>query len=361
MTDKQIDNYDGLAEVLQTIGDAGNFQFEECSERLDLADNSKYTKLKLTSEQAAHISALVQHIPSLTMANALKNVYVLRFPYGVSGTLMRLRGGLAPMLVDPITGRFAAHGVLYPLQISTAIMQAFNAMSIASGQYFLSQINDNIKLMRIGINQILEFLYGDKKAELMAEVNFVRYAYQNFASIMTHEDQCAATIGSLHNSKKIAMKDIEFYMGDLESTIGAKDSKDIGVLVEKAFQIKESLEFSMQLYGMSSLLEVYYSQNRDPDYLKYVENDISVYIDKCEKRMLGIFSALKVLIDSTKGTLLKKLDKPAIAKQVEEFVESLNQGEESEMRRSLRTALNTAAQRAEYYMTSDGTIYLKTA
>ena len=258
-------------------------------------------------------------------------------------------------------GRIAGTASLQSFAPQAMALGCFTAMSIASSQYFLKQINDEMKMMRLNLDKILEFLYGDKKAELMAEVNFVKYAYQNFGSIMSHEYQRAAMIGSLHNSKKIAMKDIEFYMGDLESTIGTKDGREIGALVEKAFQIKESLEFSMQLYGMSSLLEVYYSQNQDADSLKYIENDISVYIDKCEKRMLGNFSALKVLVDNAKGTLFKKIDKSVISRQIEEFVESLNRGEESEMRKSLKTALNATTQKAEYYMTSDGTVYLKTA
>lgn len=77
--------------------------------------------------------------------------------------------------------------------------------------------------------------------------------------------------------------------------------------------------------------------------------------------MLGNFSALKVLVDNAKGTLFKKIDKSVIARQIEEFVESPNRGEESEMRKSLKTALNATTQKAEYYMTSDGTVYLKTA
>lgn len=331
-----------------------------CNTPVDITAKG-FSKLELTSDQQMQVGALLQHLPSVVAANSMTQLYTISFPNGITGKLMELkRGGLTTTIVGE-NGRIAGTASLQSFAPQAMALGCFTAMSIASSQYFLKQINDEMKMMRLNLDKILEFLYGDKKAELMAEVNFVKYAYQNFGSIMSHEYQRAAMIGSLHNSKKIAMKDIEFYMGDLESTIGTKDGREIGALVEKAFQIKESLEFSMQLYGMSSLLEVYYSQNQDADYLKYIENDISVYIDKCEKRMLGNFSALKVLVDNAKGTLFKKIDKSVIARQIEEFVESLNQGEESEMRKSLKTALNATTQKAEYYMTSDGTVYLKTA
>ena len=61
----------------------------------------------------------------------------------------------------------------------------------------------------------MDFLYGDKKAELMSEISFTKYAFENYASIMAHEAQRAATITSLQSAKKVAMNDIEFYIHDL--------------------------------------------------------------------------------------------------------------------------------------------------
>ncbi|NCE64110.1 hypothetical protein D1159_05790 [Pseudoflavonifractor sp. 524-17] len=341
--------------------DENTFGVVPCNAPVDVSEANGFRKLELAPDQQMQVGALLQHLPSVAAADVMTQFYTISFPKGISGKLMELkRGGFTTTIIGE-NSQIAGTASLQSLAPQAMVLGCFTAMSIASSQYFLKQLHDEMKMMRMGIDKILEFLYGDKKAELMAEANFVKYAYRNFSSIMTHEHQRAAMIGSLHNSKKIAMKDIEFYMRDLDSTIGIKDGKDISGLVEKAFQIRESLEFSIQLYGMSSLLEVYYAQNHDDEYLKYVENDISIYIDKCEKRMLSSFSALKVLVDSAKGPLFKKLDKTVIEKQINDLMELLNRGEESELRRSLRTALNASIQKAEYYMTADGAIYLKIA
>ena len=98
-------------------------------------------------------------------------------------------------------------------------------------------------MMRMNLDKILEFLYGDKKAELMAEISFVKYAYQNYNSIMSHEAQRTATIASIQKAKKVAMKDIEFYMNDLDSAAKTKDNSELISTVNKAFQIKESWSF----------------------------------------------------------------------------------------------------------------------
>lgn len=341
--------------------DGQNWGIVPCDTQIDISPANGFIKLELNTEQKIQVGALIQQLPSVAATEMTTKLYTVTFPDGVAGKLMELkRGGLTTSIVRE-NGKIVGSAALHSLTPQAVAMGCFTAMSIASSQYFLKQINNELKMMRLNLDKILEFLYGELKAELMAEVSFVKYAYQNFNSIMEHDDQRVAIIASLHSSRKIAMKDIEFYMNDLDSTIGGKDGKDISSLVEKAFQIKESLEFAMQLYGFSSLLEVYYSQNYDANYLKYVENDISIYIDKCEKRMLGSFSALKVLVNSAKGNPFKKLDKTEIEKQIDSFVELLHRGEESELRQSLRAGLNAATKPGEYYITNNGSVYLKTA
>lgn len=340
-----------------------NWGIIPCDMAMDISPANGFTKLELDSAQKIQIGALLQQLPSMAATNQMPKLYTVTFPDGVSGKLMELKKtelvGKTTSIIDD--GKIKGTAALNSLDNCTLAMGCFTAMSIASSQYFLKKINDELRMMRMGIDKILEFLYGDKKAELMAEVSFIRYAYENYISIMECSAQRAATITSLQSARKIAMKDIEFYIGDLESTIKGRDGKDISSLVEKAFQLKESLEFSMQLYGMSSLLEVHYAQNYDRSYLKYVDNDISVYIDKCEKRMLGNFSSLRTLVDSAKKMPFKKIAKTDILERIDGLVESLGRGEESDMRRSLRAGLNAATQKADYYMTADGVVYMKTA
>ncbi len=340
-----------------------NWGIIPCDMAMDISPANGFTKLELDSAQKIQIGALLQQLPSMAATNQMPKLYTVTFPDGVSGKLMELKktelvGKTTSIIGDD--GKIKGTAALNSLDNCTLAMGCFTAMSIASSQYFLKKINDELRMMRMGIDKILEFLYGDKKAELMAEVSFIRYVYENYISIMECSAQRAATITSLQSARKIAMKDIEFYIGDLESTIKGRDGKDISSLVEKAFQLKESLEFSMQLYGMSSLLEVHYAQNYDHSYLKYVDNDISVYIDKCEKRMLGNFSSLRTLVDSAKEMPFKKIAKTDILERIDGLVESLGRGEESDMRRSLRAGLNAATQKADYYMTADG-VYMKTA
>jgi len=350
-------------ESFELIKRAGEFEIAPCDGYFDFEDKTRFKQVDMNSAQKMHISALIQQIPGVVASDTLSKAYSVSFPKGLPHTLTALKqGGFGSMLRE--NGKFAGTASFYELGTQGAIMGAFSAMSIATGQYFLTQINSELTMMNLKIDRILEFLYGDKKAELMSELSFAKYAYQNFSSIMSHVEQRVATIISLQESKKVAMKDIEFYMGDLDYTVNqdAKNYASFDLLANKAFQIRESLEFSLQLYTMSSLLEVYYAQNHDHDYMQYLESDMSLYIDKCEKRILTSFSILNRRFGEYKANPIEKLgkiEKTAHENRMSALIESLNSGEESAMRKSLRTALHASRQKAEYYLSNDGSLYTK--
>lgn len=110
---------------------------------------------------------------------------------------------------------------------------------------------------------------------------------------------------------------------------------------------------------MSSIMEVYFAQNQDSEYLRSIEKDMLAYIDKCDKRMLGSFSTLKGMINGYKPRPMEKIDKSTCENQVANLVDSLNSGEESEMRKAVRSALCVSTKSAEYYLNSNGKMYVK--
>lgn len=341
----------------------GNFKISPCEQITDIESKPGFKKLEPTSLQKIQIGGLMQQLPAVVAAGALSGAYTVQFPEGISNVchLMEYKTGGFGTPLQSSDGTIVGHASLQDISTQAAILGAFNAMSIVSGQYFLAQINSELKTMNQNIDKILEFLYGDKRAELISEVSFVKSAYKNYGSIMDHEQQRFATIVSLQEAKKIAMKDIEFYMSDLDSAVNTKSSSDIVAWADKIFQIKDCLELSIQLYSMSSLLEIYYSQNYDAVYISNVEDEAVTYIGKCEKRILSDFSKLSTHIQTFKESPLKKIDKAALEKRVNLVVDSLGSGTESEILKSIRFVLHASEAKAEYYVSGNGELYLKTA
>lgn len=340
---------------------SGNFEIIPCDKMADIESNPRFKKLELTSSQKIQMGGLIQQLPAVAAAGTLSGCYMVQFPEGLPHVLTQLKQGGLSTMVKGENGRIAGSASLYSVEAQAAVFGAFNVMSIVSGQYFLAQINSELKTMNQNIDKILEFLYGDKKAELISEVNFVKSAYQNYSSIMEHEQQRFATLVSLQESKKVAMKDIEFYMSDLDSIVNTKRDSDIVAWIDKIFQSRDCIELSIQLYFMSSLLEIYYSQNYDAVYISNVEEESVTYIGKCEKRMLSIFSKLGAHIQNLKEGPLKKIDKPALEKKVNMVIDSFSRGTESEVLKSIRSVLHASETKAEYYVNSNGNLYLRTA
>lgn len=348
-----------------------DIQIEPINNPIDFGDG--YIRFDLSPKYKGIIDSFVQQIPSVYSISSVKNLYCLRFPSGVEGSLMTLRKGeLAGLLATPIRGekgRFVGSAGFQKLDppFSVAALGAFSAMSIVTGQYFMTQINKDLKMMKMSLDKVLEFLYGDKKAELLASMNFVKYAYQNYNSIMERSEQRTATIASLQDAKMVAMKDIEFYLGDLTSAINTKGENDILAVADKALQIKDSLEYSIQLYCASSLAEVYYAQNTDTGYLQYVNDDLMVYLDKCEKRILSSFSALDSRMKNFKGAALLvnknkfQQDKQQYEENIDQVVRVLNSSEESAIRSSVRNAMSFLNKNFEYYVSGGGNLYIKNA
>lgn len=343
-----------------------------CTKMVNFEDDPKYQKLALSLDQQSEMSAIAANLPNLvhagaavTAASVANDFYIMTLPKGLSSSLLRYKSGGYGNVLRSANGQFVQHVPLERTDISGALTagaiasSVFAVMSVATSQYYLKQINEKMDRIRLGVDKILEFLYGDKKAELMAEVSFTKYAMNNFTSIMDREQQRIATIASIQQAKKIAMKDAEFYISDLEATL----NENIGITakVDKALQIEESLSLALQLCVMSTILEVEYSQNYDRAYLKYLEDDVSLYIDKTEKMIIGLFNQLQAIVASNNPNLWNQFDKDGLQQKIAKILDKFRNGGESELTRSLREGLHAAEQPVTYYINRHGDVYIKSA
>lgn len=346
--------------TLKEFEEIGNFEIAPFEEKLD----STYQKLDLQPSEMMHLSAAMAQMPALMMSNAASNLYYLSFPDGIQHTLMNLhQGGQSSVWMRP-DGKIGGTGSLYSASASAAFLGIFTAMSIATSQYFLTQINNNLKMLNFKIDKILAFLYGDKKAELLSELRFVSYAYKNYSSIMHHEQQRVATLIGLQEARKVAMKDIEFYILDLNNSINSefRNGAELEALVNNCVQIRDSLNLSLQLYTMCSVLEVHYALNNDNEYISNIEEDLISYNDKCRDRMLDCFGTLKGRVSNFNPGFPfgGNFDKPKLETKVAELVEEMHNTEASVDRNKISDMLKLTNVQTQYVVDTKGNVYCKT-
>ena len=359
-----------LSKVFDELKNQGNFDISVCDHVKDIEDNPKYKKLEMTTQQKMQLSSLATQLPTImaldgiAALSSMPQLFVMSIPSGVQGSLVQLSNGGYMNMIRGVDGRFMGVAPLYPvadytqsLALQSAVLGTFAVMSVATGQYFLTQINSELDKIKMRMDQILAFLYGHNRAELISEISFVKYAYENFNAISSSDSQRIATIAGVQQAKKVAIKDCEFYIYDLESTI--EKGNDITSTVDKALRICDSLKLSMQLCTMGSILETYLSQNFDPNYILYIENDLSQYIDKCEKAMLGSLTTLHERVRTTKDIPIKKIPKDKLMADISAILEPLKNSAESSLKKTLREGLHLAEKQKTFYLSTDGDVYVK--
>ena len=324
-----------------------------------ISANDMQNSLNLTPYQTSQISAFVSHLPELTSANTLAKAYTVKMPKGVTGELMKYKSGGVGTPILGENGKIVGHASLQDLSQSAVVMSAFSVIAVASSQYYLKEINDEFKMLNQKIDNILDFLYGDKKSELVSEICFVQHACKNFASIMEHDEQRAATIVSLQSAQKTAMKDIEFYLSDLndKSETNVKNYSEFETLLKEIFKIKDSLEMSMQLYAMTNIMEVHYSQNYDENYIADIKDTTVYYINKCERQILSVFSKLAAENKAFKGNKLNKIDTTPLGNDINNIISSLNIGDDSKLNVAVNSTFDALNEDSTFRIDKKGQVY----
>lgn len=328
--------------------------------------SGKFKKVDLSSDQKAQLSFALSQMPEFTAANAASKLYYVKYPEGVTGSLMQLKTGGVGSAIMGERGIVAQAG-FHNLASVAAPVQLFSLMALATGQHYLSVINNEIEIINQKMDKILGFLYGNKRAELMAEISFVQYAYDNYSSIMKFDQQRVATIANLQSAKKIAMKDIEFYLNELETDSNANDKEfsEFTVTVEKALKNQKSLEYAMQLFAMSGIMEAYYSQNLDENYLNYLRSNMTLYIEKCNHQVTSAFNTLvgkNRVFDAQRDKKIKlPLQKKSDTKPLEQKIQQVLvtvAPDKSEMRDTIYKALDALTSEHEYCISAEGDLFI---
>lgn len=255
-------------------------------EKQDIINNTRYKQIDL-KESAVRINEIFQQVPNLVEASKLNKAYIMKIPDGLHGELLHLRqGGYSSALYD--NGQITGTGSLYSMKLDAVLISAFSVLSIATGQFFLSNISRQLKEINGKLTEILDFLYSDKLCELEAQYEFLKYAYENYLDIMNSEIQRTATLCNIQNIKKSVYKDILFFTKKISVLFENQSSKkraDVERMYGNYFSFRANLKYSLILYCSSCILETFYAQNFSKNYLIWLKENMQKVISECQGMM----------------------------------------------------------------------------
>ena len=356
-----------VAKEFKRLEEELGFEIAPCTQSLDLNNTNHFTKLETDTYQKESINMLLGMVPHAASSGTLLQTYIAKFPADMpaGATLMTSlkdpTGVYSAIVADK---KIVAHATFHNTQSLGVAMGVFTAMSMVTGQYFLSQINSQLSRMDTKLDEVLEFLKGEKNSELLSEIAFVKYAYKNFNSIMKFENQKIATISNVQAAKKIAIKDMEFYMNSLESLKknAHKSFEEICESCEKAFGIAKDIETSRNLYIFSTLLDIYFSQNYEPAFIQFLRDETLSYIKKCDKRIASAYEFLKNTFENYEYRFMEVKKEHAKEKNMNLLtnkIKPLIDGSNSPVLHIFEQALDSISSDKEYVITTNGDVYLK--
>lgn len=326
----------------------------------DFGDTSRFRKIEFPEQAGLTANSLLQLLPASAASDVASKTYILKFPEGVQGTLLHLRqGGYATTMVDS-TSHFSGTASLHPIDpASVALFNVFSVTSFATGQYFLADISSKLTEVNRKLDDLLAFLQASKRTELLSELAFVKYALANYSTIMLSEPQRMATIVNLQRAKIKAIADMEFYTEQLESSAAAKSNENQAKTV---LQNKQGIDLASQLYTISTIMEVYYSQNWNQTYLTNISADAKPLFALTQNRMISALTTfsdkISKEIESKKKSLLKG-DVSQSEHKVLKLYDTLNAQPEAPLLTFIKAALDKPSKPAELYLRSDGSVYQK--
>ena len=201
-----------------TILNSDVVKLDKVNEQIDYKRDARFRQID--NRTAAQVSGLLQYLPQTIAGNALNGTFRVEFPEGISGVLVQHGNGYLSVMKDLDNGKFVGQATFVPTSnTAPMLLGMFTALSVVTSQYYLAQINQNLKEVQRKLDQVLDFLYSDKACEIYAELQAVRTIYLNYPAIMKADEQRTASIATIQHAKTVAERNIQFYYRDMNKRV----------------------------------------------------------------------------------------------------------------------------------------------
>ena len=225
------------------------------------------------------INSLKMLAKSLTEENG--NDFLLELPEGLSVALSKV--------------------LLNSLEKGNPWVGIVSLVSVAACKYFFS-IHSQLEDINKKLTEIIDFLATDKLCELVSQLKFLQFYYNNYEYIVTNEKECSATIVQIQSTKKIALQNVLFYEKYLSRHLhNASNSKNALIDEAKSFlENAENYRYSAEVYCLSQIMELIFSQNYNKNLIQNVKKEISEIIKTVNMNLSESMGAMKRVLNSKK-------------------------------------------------------------
>lgn len=234
------------------------------------------------------IGMMFQQLPGLaTHAISYQGTYRVYFDKSL-GVLQQAKQGdgflRANVVQAGTNNKITGQALLKAASAGPLVANAvFSALSMVTGQYFLSEINGKLSQIEKKIDSIQQFLENEKRSELLANFIFYNRLYKHLRiyKLMTFKNKLP--FNSSKESELIAMpisisiillfRKKKTELTNLKSNT-KKNIKKIPGVINEIGDIVLLYKFALYTYSLAYYLEIMLSGNMDSSYIGIVKKDI---------------------------------------------------------------------------------------
>ncbi len=185
------------------------------------------------------------------------------------------------------------------LSISNApniALNAFNALSAVTGQYFMAQVNAKLSVIKNEIDDIKQYIDDIKQSELEAALQELNEIIRHIQFIKKNPERTRSTIIQIEEVRKVARRNINLYSNQIQKVkkrASKTDSENsIKQNTDDLMQYIIQYRYAVYVYNLAQILKIYLNDITDVEELSMFRDEISMtvnsYKDQYDKMLLWV-------------------------------------------------------------------------
>lgn len=194
------------------------------------------------------------------------------------------------------------------LSISNApniALNAFNALSAVTGQYFIAQVNSKLSVILNEIDKIKQYLDAVQQSELEAALQELYEIVEHIQFIREDPERTRATIIQIDGVRKVARRNINLNSNQIKITINnAAKSDPEDVITKNIDELRQYMiryRYVVYVHNLAQILKVYLNDITNIEELRIFRHDISSTIDQHIELHKATISWVDKYLEETKA------------------------------------------------------------
>lgn len=178
--------------------------------------------------------------------------------------------------------------VLSISNVPNVALNAFNALSAVTGQYFMAQVNAKLSVIKNGIDEIKQYIDAVKQSELEAALQELNEIIKHVQFIKKDPERTRGTIIQIEGVRKVARRNINLYSNQIEKVIKRASKTDSeNMVVKNTDDLRQYMiqyRYAVYVYNLAQILKIYLNDITDVEELSMFRNEISKTVNSYKEQ-----------------------------------------------------------------------------